>query len=161
MSPVGDVLAGFHSVWFLRDENLFGSTLNDHPTPASPNQITATRNAELALIDLIDKDLSDQLGILVNDYGDCTRLRNKPVRKRLIRNLVAKRFSKRGQLTDLAFLKLAFVKGYFWLTGHPNFPPSFASQHSQSATKFRRCQILRISAIDQISTAMASAVRVC
>ena len=39
MSPVSYTLAGFHLDWFLRDENLFGSTLNDHPTPASTNQM--------------------------------------------------------------------------------------------------------------------------
>ena len=63
-----------------------------------------------------------------------TRLRNKPVRKRLIRYLINKRFSKRGQLTHLTFFKLAFIEGNFGLSGHPNSPPFFKIEHPQNAS---------------------------
>ncbi len=45
---------------------LIGGSFHNNSPSASPNQISATWNTQLALIDLVDKDLCYQFGILIN-----------------------------------------------------------------------------------------------
>ncbi len=45
---------------------LIGGSFHNNSPSTPPNQISAARNTQLALIDLVDEDLCYQLGILIN-----------------------------------------------------------------------------------------------
>src|SRR3546814_238281 len=87
--------------------SILRQSLQDNAASAAAKTVTATRNAE-PLVDQRGEGLFDNGGIPVDGLGGplFVFLCGKPLRKRVVRNIVAERFPKRIELAHLTLCQI-------------------------------------------------------